>query len=74
VPLFPDLPVPAQQPARDARAAGVGLCSPTYIPRCKPMRTAQYFSRELVRARDARRKTECYLNMIAAVLAKDGAS
>lgn len=87
MPLFPELPPPAADGRRlgckaqrngAARTTTVGLGSPTYkpayVPRCAPMRTAQYFSRELVRAKDRRRKTECYLNMIAAVLAKDGAS
>lgn len=86
LPLFPDLPVPVgrnpiapheRNPiAPHGNVGAMGLRpTPAYVPRCAPMRTAQYFSRELVRARpgDRRRKTECYLNMVAAILAKDGA-
>lgn len=62
-PLFDDLPPPAAPRAPPIR----------YVPRCMALRTAQYFARELVTARDARRKTECYLNMIAAILGKDKA-
>lgn len=64
-PLFDDLPLPP--PRRKAFVS-------SYVPTCKPLRTAQYFARQLVEAPDAQRKTECYQKMIAAVLAKDGVS
>jgi hypothetical protein len=62
-PLFDDLPVPP--PRRKTFVSA-------YAHQSKTLRTAQYFARQMVESADARRKTECYLNMIAAVLAKDG--
>lgn len=56
-------PMPAQSLVRAPAA---------HVPRCPALRTAQYFSRELALARDKARRDECYANMIAALLAKDG--
>ncbi len=60
-PLFPDLPAPEARP----------VPRPAYVPRSPRMRVAQHLSRELVRERDGRRKSELYLRMIAAITGKD---
>lgn len=62
--LFDDLPVPVRPVAHRAAYAGP----------CKPLRRAAHFANELVAAVDPARRDECYSNMIAALLAKDGAN
>jgi len=71
LPLFPDLPAPARSSCTVSRSAQ-GRCIGGYVPRNKAMQTASEFAAKYVGARDGARKTECYLKMVAAILAKDG--